>query len=91
MWRERILGLGYYWEGGDPLKALSCAEEECVRALALEGSRRLAVPYVAIDVGQREDGNWIVIETGDAQFSGVSQIPLLQLWSNISNFVHLAV
>ena len=84
VWRECILGLGYYWEGEDALKALSAAEEECVRSLAQEAARRLAVPYVAIDVGQLEDGNWIVIETGDAQFSGVSQIPLLQLWSNIA-------
>jgi ATP-grasp domain, R2K clade family 3 len=83
LFAQRVLGMGYYWEGDDPLKHLSSSEGECVRSLAIESSRRLNVPYVSIDVGQLEDGRWIVIETGDAQFSGVSQIPLLQLWNNI--------
>jgi hypothetical protein len=77
--------MGYYWEGDDPLKELSHSEEEAVRSLALEAAGRLDVPYITIDIGQLEDGRWIVIETGDAQFSGVSQIPLLQLWNNIAN------
>ena len=80
----QIAGMGYYWEGDDPLKALSPGEEESVRALALEAAQRLSVPYVAIDIGQLTDGSWIVIETGDAQFSGVSQIPLLQLWHHLA-------
>lgn len=79
-----VLGMGYYWEGDDPLKALSADEEARIRALALQAAARLKVPYVAVDIGQLEDGGWIVIEAGDAQFSGVSQIPLLQLWNRIS-------
>jgi len=39
------------------------------------------VPYVAIDVRQVEDGAWTIIEAGDAQFAGHSQISLLKLWS----------
>jgi hypothetical protein len=53
--------------------------------LAREAARRLEVPYVAVDVGQLEGGSWIVIETGDPQFSGVSTIPLLRLWHIISS------
>lgn len=79
-----VLGMGYYWEGDDPLRALSADEEAHVRALAQQAAARMKVPYAAIDIGQLEDGHWIVIEAGDAQFSGVSQIPLLQLWNRIS-------
>jgi hypothetical protein len=78
-----VLGLGYYWEGDDPLKQLTPAEEVSVRELALQAADRLGVPYVAIDVGQLHDGTWVVIEAGDAQFSGLSQIPILQLWNRI--------
>ena len=78
------MGLGYYWEGEDPLKSLSPSEEDQVRALAIEAAARLDAPYIAIDIGQLDDGSWIVIETGDAQFSGVSQIPLLQLWNQLA-------
>jgi hypothetical protein len=42
------------------------------------------VPYVTVDVGQLEDESWIVIETGDAQFSGLSAIPPLELWHRIA-------
>jgi hypothetical protein len=84
VYRGRILGLGYYWEGDDPLKDLAADEEACVRALALEAAARLPASYLAIDIGQLNDGRWIIIETGDAQFSGVSQIPLLLLWNNIA-------
>ncbi len=81
---DRILGLGYYWEGADSLKELSTLERAAVVALAGEAARRLRTPYLAVDIGQLEDSSWIVIETGDAQFAGVSQTPLLQLWSAIA-------
>ena len=60
--------------------------DDAVAVLALAGkaARRMDVPFLAVDIGQLEDGRWIVIETGDAQFSSVSQIPLLPLWHKIS-------
>ncbi|BDI33074.1 hypothetical protein CCAX7_51250 [Capsulimonas corticalis] len=84
LYRSEILGYGYYWEGDDPLSALSVEENKAVLALAVQAARRLDTPYVAIDIGQLEDGQWIVIESGDAQFSSVSRIPLLPLWHQIS-------
>ena len=81
VYKDVIVGSGYYWEGDDPLKDLTGDEERQVRALALEAAQRLAANYVAVDVGQLEDGQWIVIESGDGQFSGVSQTPLLSLWN----------
>ncbi|MEZ0297887.1 MAG: ATP-grasp domain-containing protein [Candidatus Methylacidiphilales bacterium] len=78
-----VVGMGYYWEGQDSLSALSPAEDAAVRSLAIEASRRLAVPFVTVDIGQCEDGAWIVIECGDAQFSGLSQISPLQLWNRV--------
>jgi hypothetical protein len=81
--KGEIVGLGYYWEGDDPLMTLSDGERRIVSELALEAAARLGVPYVAVDIGQCEDGRWIVIETGDAQFSGISRISPIQLWSNL--------
>ena len=80
---EEILSLGYYWPGADPLAALSHAEDEAVRALALQAARRLQVPYLAVDIGQLENGEWIVIEVGDAQFAGLSCNSPLALWSRL--------
>lgn len=84
MYASGVLGYGYYWEGDDPNKALTSDEERVVLKLAAEAARRVATPYIAVDIGQTENGDWIVIETGDAQFSGVSQTPLLPLWNKLS-------
>lgn len=88
VYERQAIGLGYYWEGDDPLKALSPREEEAVLGLAAEAAARVGTPYVAVDVGQVEDGCWLVIETGDAQFSGVSQTPLLPLWNRLSQITY---
>ena len=84
LYGNEVLGYGYYWEGDDPLKVLAVGEERTVLKLAVEAARRVETPYIAVDIGQTEDGDWIVIETGDAQFSGVSQVPLLVLWSKLA-------
>lgn len=82
--RGAVLGMGYYWQGDDPLQHLNPVERSAVENLAREAAARLAVPLVAIDIGQTNQGQWIVIETGDPQFSGTSRIPLLELWHHIS-------
>lgn len=84
IYRNRVLAYGYYWEGDDPLRALSSDEERTVLNLGQEAARRLGTPYVAVDVGQAEDGRWLVIETGDAQFSGLSQVSRFRLWSALT-------
>ncbi len=76
-------GLGYYGEGGDPLRSLTSSEEKDVRALALTAAARIGAPDVAVDIGQCVDGRWIVIETGEAQFSGISRISPFELWNNL--------
>ena len=85
LFATEVLGYGYYWEGDDPLKVLTVGEERIVLELAAEAARRVATPYIAVDIGQTENGDWIVIETGDAQFSGVSQTPLLPLWNKLAH------
>jgi len=84
LYNGKPIGHGYYWEGEDPLMTLTSDEEAIVLSLAVQGARRLGTPFVAVDIGQVEGGAWIVIESGDAQFSGVSRIPMLPLWNRIS-------
>jgi hypothetical protein len=85
LYKERVLGFGYYWEGQDLYRNLSSDEEKQVLNLARQAAKQLGVPFLAIDVGQTEDGQWIIIEANDAQFAGTSQIPLLPLWNAIQS------
>lgn len=81
--RAEVLGHGYYWEGEDPLMSLSADEERTVLDLAREGARRVGAPFMTIDVGQLEDGSWKIVETGDPQFAGWSQIPRVEVFTNL--------
>ncbi|BAZ48779.1 hypothetical protein NIES4103_13890 [Nostoc sp. NIES-4103] len=85
IYNQQVLKYGYYWDGQDDLSKLSKQEEKQVLSLAVLASERLGVPYVAIDIGQLETGEWIVIETADAQFAGLCQIPGLELWNKLKN------
>lgn len=77
------LAHGYYWEGDDPLAALSSAERDAMLATAMLAAERMEVPLCGVDVGQTTAGEWIVIETNDPQFSGMSQLPRIELWNAI--------
>jgi glutathione synthase/RimK-type ligase-like ATP-grasp enzyme len=85
--RGEVVGLGYYWEGEDDLAALSEEESQTVHALACEAARRVDVPYLTVDIGQRTNGDWLVIEVGDAQFSGLSQVSIHALWNRLASSV----
>ncbi len=84
VYRDRILARGFYWdEHPDPF-VLTAEDVECIEMLALEAARRVGTPFMAIDLGQLDNGDWIVIEVGDGQFSGLSQVPILELLSQLS-------
>lgn len=78
---QQVLTYGYYWEGQDSLSQLSSGEEHAMLTLAKRAAERLHVPYLAVDVGQVTSGDWVIIEVGDAQFSGLSQVSPFRLWN----------
>lgn len=71
------LAMGFYWPFGDPFGAVELAE---VEPLVREAARRVGTPMMTIDVGQLEDGRWLVIEPGDWQFAGLGSIDASALW-----------
>lgn len=80
LYGDCVLGFGYYWEGDDPLRQLTAEEEKHMLAVAKVAAQRVGIPFVIVDIGQVESGEWVVIEVGDAQFAGASQTPLIPLW-----------
>lgn len=69
-----VLALGAYWEKTDPFGALTDRDEQEIRALAHDVARRVKVPWLAVDVGQLESGEWKVIETGDPCTCGLGAV-----------------
>lgn len=84
VYREQLLAYGYYWDEHTDAFPFTAGDLRAITQLSLEAARRLSVPFLAVDLGQLEDGNWIVIEVGDGQFSGLSHVNLLELWSKLA-------
>ncbi|MEZ6187450.1 MAG: ATP-grasp domain-containing protein [Planctomycetota bacterium] len=81
-WRGELAGVGrYWWEGVD--YALGAEERAAALAVAREAARRVDVAFLVVDVAQRVDGRWIVIECNDGQESGYAGVSPLALWQEV--------
>lgn len=85
---NQVIAYSYYWSQDDPLQKVTPAEETCILSLARQAAMQINVPYIAIDIGQKQTGEWVVIEAGDAQFSGICQISPIALWQRIDSSFH---
>jgi hypothetical protein len=86
VYKGKILSFGFYWEEYNEDTILKKDEKEAFSRLIEEVARRVNVPFLTIDVAQLESGEWKLIEIGDAQFCGLSQVPVLELWSKVKDF-----
>lgn len=84
LYKGEIMAHGFYWDIEPP--PLTRQEDADILHLARTAARRIDTPYLAVDVAQLATGNWIVIEVGDAQFCGLSHVPVLELWNKVSKF-----
>lgn len=83
LYKGDVLAYGYYWDGEDELAQLSSHEEQYVLQLAQKVAQRITTPYIAVDIGQLETHEWIVIEVGDGQYCGATHVPLFKLWNQL--------
>lgn len=81
-WRGQFVGSGRYWMN---VPAYDWNENEKTDAInvAKQVAMALPVPFLVVDIGQRTDGQWIVIEVNDGQDCGYADMNPLQLWKNI--------
>lgn len=84
VYRGVVLAYGFYWDEYQDSAALTPIEEKLVKSLLIEAGRRVGTPFVAVDVGQLENGDWIVIEVSDGQFAGLSHVTVNELWSKLA-------
>jgi hypothetical protein len=83
LYRQRVLAFGFYWDDDEDSARLSTTDEQALLALASEAARRLRVPFLMVDAGQQESGEWTIIEVGDAQFAGLSRVSPPLLWNRL--------
>jgi hypothetical protein len=81
-WRGRLVGLGRYWWEARPY-GLTDAERAGAVAVAGEAARRVAVPFLVVDVAQAADGRWLVVECNDGQESGYAGATPVGVWQTV--------
>ncbi len=86
VYKGQILDYGFYWDEYEDRGISEKELERTINHIVSKVVEQVNVPFFSLDIGQLSSGEWIVIELGDGQFSGLSQIPLLRLWSKISQW-----
>lgn len=81
-WKGQLAGAGPYFSEFAKYD-WNPAEREAGLAIAKAAARRVALPFVVVDIAQTQSGEWIVIEINDAQESGYTGISPLLLWQEI--------
>ncbi|MBN9504037.1 MAG: ATP-grasp domain-containing protein [Armatimonadetes bacterium] len=76
----KVVGMGFYWPTCDPYGDVTDEERQAIVRLAEEAARRIDCPLMVVDLGQLESGGWVVIETGDLQYSAVTQMSHMGFW-----------
>ncbi|WP_310485338.1 ATP-grasp domain-containing protein [Chamaesiphon sp. VAR_48_metabat_403] len=82
--RGQVLACGYYWDEFEDEFILTELDRASLDRLAILAAIQVNVPYIIVDIGQLESGDWIVIEIGDAQFAGMSHVSIVELWSKLA-------
>ncbi|MES2638952.1 MAG: ATP-grasp domain-containing protein [Myxococcota bacterium] len=80
-WRGCVVGVGAYWTSH--AYAATAPELAAITRLAEEAARRVAVPFLVVDVAQAATGEWLVIECNDAQEASYAGVVPLALWAAI--------
>lgn len=82
----KVVEYGFYWDEYEDKDIAISMVDAAIRELVSEVAKVVDVPFISVDIAQLASGEWTVIELGDGQFSGLSTIPVLHLWSKISQW-----
>jgi hypothetical protein len=91
---NQIVATGFYWSSRinmidsrpeSPLKNKDF-QHTIQTAIQRLGNK---VPYVVIDLAERTDGSWDIIELNDGNMSGLCDINPLVLWQNITDVLKI--
>lgn len=86
-YKKELLSYGYYWENvaSDETRAIVSITDEGI-ALAQQTADILSenTNFFVIDIAEKKDGGWIVIEINDGQMAGLSENDPEILYKNLA-------
>lgn len=86
-----LVSYGYYWSiakcAEDPPGLLSFQKDGLELAKNVANRIKSKAPFVAIDVAEKQTGDWTVIEINDGQMSGLSMIDAEMFYFNLKRLL----
>lgn len=81
---ERLVASGYYWTEADDIDSPKLTDEgmEFARSVAKIAAHH--VNFFVLDIGEKQEGGWILIEVNDGQMSGLSMIDPEVFYKNLA-------
>lgn len=82
-----MLSKGFYWQASHPEAEAEAEWNGDAFLLAEEGAKRIAerVNFFSIDLAQKDNGEWIIIEVNDGGMSGLCGCDPHEFYKNLSN------
>ena len=85
LYKNNIIAKGYYWSNySEELNYPDSNEIDNVLVQEVIKKIGFKANFWCLDVAQKADGKWIVVELGDAQMAGLSAIPIDEFYKNLS-------
>jgi len=81
-WRGELVGSGRYWFEADDYHWTE-AEQSAALQVARHAVDALGCTFLVVDLAQRSDGDWTIIECNDGMESGYAGASPFAIWQNI--------
>ncbi|MFA5024199.1 MAG: ATP-grasp domain-containing protein [Patescibacteria group bacterium] len=83
VYRSQVVASGYYWSiHSEEIKVPDVSEIPMSLIRSVIG--KIDCNFYCIDVAQKTTGEWIIVELGDGQMAGLSDIKLDEFYKNLS-------
>jgi hypothetical protein len=86
-YKRNMLSFGYYWTLADDKDKAGMDGAGMRLAQTVADIACTHVSFFAVDIAQKEDGDWILIELNDGQQAGLSFNDPNLLYSNLSHYL----
>lgn len=80
-WHGKCVGVGRYWTAYD--YDMNREERSAALAIGAEAAKRVNVPFLVVDLAQKRDGAWVVIECDDGQDAGYAGVTPMLMWRRV--------
>lgn len=71
---KKLIAHGYYWSEAEDVETPRLSEEGLVFAQEVANIASEHVNFFVLDIGEKQEGGWVLVEINDAQMAGLSLI-----------------